>query len=72
MKTLSLLNDLENMGLIHVLPSIPPQKTEKHVAEDKCSFQWLRGVHAGIPGASVEDFFAHCREDKEHERRQSH
>jgi len=41
----------------------PPPYAE----EDKCSFQRFRGIHAGIPGASVEDFLARCREDKEHE-----
>jgi hypothetical protein len=38
-----------------------------YAGEDKCSFQWMRGIHAGIPGASVENFLARCREDKEHE-----
>jgi len=64
--TLNLLKDLENMGLIHVQPSIP-QNTEKTSQEDKCSFQQLRGIHKGIPGGSVEDFLARSREDKEHE-----
>jgi hypothetical protein len=38
-----------------------------YAEEDKNSYQWMRGIHAGIPGASVEDFLARCREDKEHE-----
>jgi len=65
-KTLNLLNDLESMGLIHVQPSVP-QNTVETVEEAPPPYQWLRGIHAGIPGASVEDFFARCREDKEHE-----
>ena len=64
--TLNLLKDLENLGLIHVQPSASPD-TEKTVQEDVPPYQWLRGIHAGIPGASVEDFFARCREDKEYE-----
>jgi len=38
-----------------------------YAGENKCSFLRFRGIHAGIPGASVEDFLARCREDKEHE-----
>jgi len=41
----------------------PPPYAE----EDKRSFLRFRGIHAGIPGASVEDFLARCREDKEYE-----
>jgi len=64
--TFNLLRDLENLGLIHVQPSVS-QDAQKTAQEETPPYQWLRGIHAGIPGASVEDFFARCREDKEHE-----
>ena len=38
-----------------------------YAGEDKRSFRWLRGCCENIPGGSVEDFLARCREDKEHE-----
>ena len=65
-KSLNLLDAMENMGLIHVLPSVP-QETDKPAREGKSFVERMRGIHAGIPGASVEDFLADCREDKEHE-----
>ena len=64
--TLNLLQELENLGLIHMQPSVP-EDAEKPAEEDPPPYQWLRGIHAGIPGASVEDFLARSREDKEHE-----
>ena len=64
--TLNLLRELENLGLIHVRPSVS-QDAENDAQEDKYSFQQLRGIHKGIPGASVEAFFARKREDKEYE-----
>ena len=64
--TLNLLKDLENLGLIHVQPSVP-QNTEKTAENDKRSFQRFRGIHAGLHGGSVEEFLADCRKDKEHE-----
>jgi len=45
----------------------PNQRSANTAEEGKCSFQRLRGIHAGIPGASVDNFLARCREDKEHE-----
>ena len=64
---LSLLNDMENIGLIHVKPSIP-QSTEEIARKEKySSFLKLRGIHRNVPGASVDEFLARCREDKEHE-----
>jgi len=66
-KTLNLLNDLESLGLIHVQPPAT-QNAEKTAVKDKRSFvEKYRGIHAGIPGASVEDFLADCRADKERE-----
>ena len=65
-KTLNLLNDLENLGLIHVKPSVSQNAVET-VEETPPPYQWLRGIHAGIPEASVDNFLARCREDKEHE-----
>ena len=64
--TLNLLKELENLGLIHVQPSAP-QKYAETVQEEEPSYLKLRGIHKNIPGASVENFLAHCREDKEHE-----
>jgi hypothetical protein len=64
--TLNLLRALENLGLIHLQPSVP-QDAGEIVHEEEPPYQWLRGIHEGIPGASVEDFFARCREDKEYE-----
>jgi len=45
-------------------PPIPSQ-TRAPVGEDPI-FR-LCGCHKGIPGASVDDFLARCREDKEYE-----
>jgi hypothetical protein len=64
--SLNLLNAMENIGLIHVQPSVP-QNTGETVHEEEPPYQWLRGIHQGIPGGSVEDFLARKREDKEHE-----
>jgi len=64
--TLNLLNAMENIGLIHVQPSVP-QNAEKTAGDAKRSFQRFRGIHAGLHGGSVEEFLAGCREDKEHE-----
>jgi hypothetical protein len=62
-----LLNDLESLGLIQVKPVVS-QSTEKAAdGDEKYSFLQLRGIHKNIPGASVEEFLARCREDKEHE-----
>jgi len=65
-KTLDLLKAIEGVGLIHVNSPIPPQKAEKTAQEIPSYHKW-RGCHKNIPGASVEDFLARCREDKEHE-----
>jgi len=78
-KTFDLLRAIEGLGLIHVNSPIPQQTDEKteqeenlrplssEVREEKPSYHWLRGCHKGIPGASVEDFLARSRADKEHE-----
>jgi len=64
---MNLLNDMESMGLIHVKPSVP-QNSEEIVRNEKySSFLKLRGIHRNIPGASVDEFLASCREDKENE-----
>jgi hypothetical protein len=65
--TLNLLRDMEGLGLIHVNSPIPPQTAEKAKQGEEPSWHRLRGIHKNIPGASVEDFFACCRADKEHE-----
>jgi hypothetical protein len=64
--TLNLLQDLENLGLIHVQPSAP-QDTSETVEEAPPPYQWLRGCCKSKSGDSVENFLARCREDKEHE-----
>ena len=64
--TLNLLQDLENLGLIHMQP-FAPQDAEKPAEENPPPYQWLRGCCENRPGASVEDFLARKREDKEHE-----
>ena len=64
--TLNLLKDLENLGLIHVQPSVP-HNAEKTAEESPPPYQWLRGCCKNVPGGSVEDFLARSREDKEHE-----
>jgi len=45
-------------------PLIPPKK---HFSDDDDPIFRLCGCHKGIPGTSVDDFFARCREDKEYE-----
>ena len=63
---INLLNDLENMGLIHVKPAIS-QNDKKTAEEDSPPYQWLRGCCENQPGGSVEDFLSRSREDKEYE-----
>jgi len=64
---INLLNDLESLGLVRVKPAVS-QGTKKTVTDEQyASFLKLRGIHAGIPGASVENFLAECREDKKRE-----
>jgi len=73
-RTFDLLRAIEGLGLIHVNSA---EKTNQEgnlrplgSVEDqgeKLSYHWLRGCHKNIPGASVEDFLARSRADKEHE-----
>jgi len=43
----------------------PPMPQKNYFSDDDDPiFRWC-GCHKGIPGASVDDFFARCREDKE-------
>ena len=65
--TLNLLRDMEGLGLIHVNSPIPPQTAEKTEQGEEPSWHRLRGIHKNIPGASVENFLARSRADKEHE-----
>jgi hypothetical protein len=59
---------IEGLGLIHVNSPIPPQTAEKtEQKKEKPSYHRLMGCHKNIPGASVEDFLARSRADKEHE-----
>ena len=64
-KTLNLLKDLENLGLIHVQPSIP-QNTARTSQEDPPYYR-LRGVHKNIKRGSIDEFHERSREDKEYE-----
>ena len=61
------LSDLESKGLIHVKPAVTQNNEKSTDLGDKYSFLQLRGIHKNIPGASVEEFLARCREDKEYE-----
>ena len=63
---INLLNELENMGLIHVRPDVS-QDNGKPDGEDPPPYQWLRGCCENRPGSSVEDFLARCHEEKERE-----
>ena len=64
--SLNLLNAMENIGLIHVRPSVP-QNTGETVHEEEPPYQWLRGCCKNKPEGSVDNFLARCREDKERE-----
>ena len=64
---ISLLNDLETLGLINVKPIVNPDNEKKIDKDEKYSFMQLRGVHKDIPGASVEEFLARSREEKAYE-----
>jgi len=64
---INLLNDLESLGLIHVKPAVSQNGEKPADGDDKYSFLQLRGIHRNIPGASVEEFLARSREEKEHE-----
>jgi len=66
-KTFDLLRAIEGLGLIHVNSPLPPQTVEKTEQVEEPSWHRLRGIHKNIPGASVENFLARCRADKEHE-----
>jgi hypothetical protein len=66
-KTFDLLRAIEDLGLIHVNSPIPQKTDDKTEQKEKPSYHSLMGCHKGIPGASVEDFFARSRADKEHE-----
>jgi hypothetical protein len=45
----------------------PPTPTQNHTSDGEDTFLRFMGCHKGIPGASVDDFLARCREDKEYE-----
>jgi hypothetical protein len=66
-KTLDLLKAIEGVGLIHVNSPKPTQIAVKTEQGETPPYHWLRGCCKNIPGGSVEDFLARCREDKEHE-----
>ena len=62
----NLLQNMESQGLIHVKTSVShnPVKSEQ---KKKHPYRWLRGIHKNLPGASVDEFLARCRADKEQE-----
>ena len=64
--SLNLLRSMESIGLIHLKPHIS-RDTEETIPENKYSFRWMRGIYKGLPGASVDEFLAECRADKERE-----
>jgi hypothetical protein len=66
-RTFDLLKVIEGLGLIHVIPPVPPQAAEKTDKEEAPPSHWLRGCCKNLPGGSVEDFLARSRADKEHE-----
>ncbi|MCL2879725.1 MAG: hypothetical protein FWF29_05715 [Treponema sp.] len=65
-EALNLLRDLESLGLIHVQPEATLDNAET-VKENTPPYQKLRGIHKNIQGASVNNFFARCHEDKKYE-----
>jgi hypothetical protein len=66
-RTFDLLRAIEGLGLIHVNAPVQPHAAEKTAQDETPSYHRLRGCSKDIPGGSVEDFLARCREDKEHE-----
>ena len=64
--SINLLKEMENLGLINLRTSVS-QISEKTSRNAQSSSRWMRGCCKSIPGGSVEDFLARCREDKEHE-----
>ena len=64
--TLSLLREMENLGLIHVRPSVS-QSIASTSPDDKRSNRWLKGCCKNLPEGSVDEFLARCRADKERE-----
>ena len=64
--SLNLLKEMENLGLINLSTSAS-LISEKASRENKSSYLSFRGCSKTISGNSVEDFLAHCREDKEYE-----
>jgi hypothetical protein len=66
--TYDLLKAIEGLGLIHLNAPMPPQTAEKTAQEEKRPYRSLRGCCKDLlPGASVENFLADCRADKERE-----
>ena len=65
-KSISLLNAMEGMGLIHVQPSVQ-KDAEKPAREGRRTLEQLYGVHAGHHGRTLDDFLRECHEEKERE-----
>jgi len=66
-KSLDLLKAIEGVGLIHVNSPISAQTSKKANKDEEPPYARLQGCCKNIPGGSVDDFLARCREDKEHE-----
>jgi hypothetical protein len=66
-KTLDLLKAIEGVGLIHVNSPLSARPARKADEGGTPPYRWLRGCCKDLPGGSVENFLARCREDKEHE-----
>lgn len=64
--SLNLLKEMANLGLIHLYTSAR-KDTEESEQEEQPSYLRFLGCSKGVPGGSVDDFLARCREDKEHE-----
>ena len=64
--SINLLKDMESLGLINLHTSVS-QNSEKPSHDNMASYLSFRGCSKNVPGGSVDDFFARCLEDKEHE-----
>jgi len=65
-KSLNLLKEMENLGLIQMRFS-SLQNDAETVKENTLPYNWLRGCCKNLPGGSVENFLSNSREEKERE-----
>ena len=64
--TLTLLKDMEGMGLIHIQATASPDNAKTEPDSNRHN-RWLRGCCKNLPEGSVDNFLADCRADKERE-----